>query len=138
MSDWSSDVCSSDLIAAIAIVGGPDVNRLAGLDIRAKRDELAVSIEAVTPRAPSGKDAAGDEAAEVAHHQRREFGRGARSARRRAVGVDIDTLELVDAVFEIIAVGDRPHRPFAVDRADAPVAVLGAAGEEITDRQSTR
>src|SRR3546814_4118251 len=26
-------------IAAIAIVGGPDVNRLAGLDIRAKRSE---------------------------------------------------------------------------------------------------
>src|SRR3546814_6748641 len=87
-------------IAAIAIVGGPDVNRLAGLDIRAKRDELAVSIEAVTPRAPSGKDAAGDEAAEVAHHQRREFGRGARSARRRAVGVDLDTLELVAAVLD--------------------------------------
>src|SRR3546814_10367296 len=93
----------------MAIVGGPDVNRLAGLDIRAKRDELAVSIEAVTPRAPSGKDAAGDEAAEVAHHQRREFGRGARSARRRAVGVDIDALELVDAIFEIIAVRSEEH-----------------------------
>src|SRR3546814_11222601 len=89
----------------MAIVGGPDVNRLAGLDIRAKRDELAVSIEAVTPRAPSGKDAAGDEAAEVAHHQRREFGRVARSARRRSVGVDIDAPRLSDAIFEIIPVG---------------------------------
>ncbi len=118
-------------IARVAVVGGSHSDRLARLDIGAERRELAVPVKTVAPRTDSRKHAARNETAEIAHHQRRKFGRRTRSAGGRAVFVDIDPLELVDAIIEIIIVGHRPHRPFAVDRADAPVAVIGAAEEEI-------
>src|SRR3546814_4217837 len=117
ISDWSSDVCSSDL---------------AGLHIGAERHEHAIAVETVARRAFARKDPAGDEAAEVAEDVgRKAVGRLAPAGQPAAV-VDIIGVEQILPGVEIIVIADRADRPFAVGGADAPVAVVGAADEEIT------
>src|SRR3546814_5769010 len=55
-----------------------------------------------------------------------------RSAGQPAAVVDIIGVEQILPGVEIIVIADRADRPFAVGGADAPVAVVGAADEEIT------
>src|SRR3546814_5645538 len=112
-------------------------DRFAGVQGGTRRNEHAVPVEVVERRAFARKDTAGEEAAEVAVDIGREaVGRLAPAGQPAAV-VDIIGVEQILSRFEIIFIADRADRPFAVGRADAPVAVVGAADEQIRSEEHT-
>src|SRR3546814_15768998 len=104
ISDWSSDVCSSDLVSVVI------ADRIVAADIHVEE----------TARKKGRRP--------VAHQVGRE-GAGRKVTPRPAIGTD--PVELVDAqIGVIIEIGLYP-RPVAVRRRDAPPLFMGARNQEI-------